>query len=234
MIISEIFEWHDTCFVYRQCLYKPQPIVNFFRRGEKSFTIFNFAATPYSMENIVYLATTGLAGPVVGSKYQKRVIFKADFDRLRGIFLTRRLTKLRKCRNLRESAASLTLFVMRVYKSIKIGSLWEKILILSQFVKPSTNPHRAGNDQNRTFLIRIMILGGFRFELLDRAPGQFLSISTWLVNYTILTIGIGFAERCRIVKETRRSSFRIGFLPPVRRCRRVKNTEFCCDVACKL
>ena len=88
-----------------------------------------------------------------------------------------------------------------------------KILILSQFAKPSANPHRAGNDQNRTFLIRIMILGGFRFELLDRAPGQFLSISTWLVNYTILTIGIGFAERCRIVKETRRGSFLIRYSP---------------------
>ena len=74
----------------------------------------------------VYLAAAGLAGPASGSKYQKRVIFKADFDRLRGSFPVRLLTKLRKCRDLRESAASLTLFVMRVYKSIKIGSLREK------------------------------------------------------------------------------------------------------------
>ena len=99
--------------------------------------------------------------------------------------------------------------------------------------------HRAGNYQNRTFLIRILILGGFRFELLDRAPGQFLSISTrpvsyniltswygfaamtnivetystWLVSYTILTIGIGFAERYRIVKDARRGSHLIIFSP---------------------
>ena len=74
----------------------------------------------------VYLAAAGLAGPASGSKYQKRVIFKADFDSLRGIFLVKQLIKLRKYRYLRKIASSLTLFVMRVYKSIKIGSLREK------------------------------------------------------------------------------------------------------------
>ena len=49
-----------------------------------------------------------------------------DFDSLQRIFPVRRLTKLRKCRNLRERAVSLTLFVVRVYKSIKIKSLWEE------------------------------------------------------------------------------------------------------------
>ena len=76
--------------------------------------------------SIFYLAATGLARPASGSKYQKRVIFKADFDSLRGSFPVRLLTKLRKCRDLRGSAASLTLFVMRVYKSIKIKSLREE------------------------------------------------------------------------------------------------------------
>ena len=37
--------------------------------------------------------------------------------------------------------------------------------------------------------------------------------STWLVSYTILTIGIGFAERYRIVKDASHVEFLIMLSP---------------------
>ena len=75
---------------------------------------------------IFYLAATGLVGAAVGSKYQNGVIFKADFDSLQGIFLVERLIKRRKYRYLREITPSLTLSVMRVYKTIKKESFQEE------------------------------------------------------------------------------------------------------------
>ena len=86
----------------------------------------NLASDVAARFRIFYLVATGFAGAATGSKYQKRGIFEADFDSLRGIFLVNQLIKWRKYRDLRIIAPSLTLFVMLVYKSIKKESFREK------------------------------------------------------------------------------------------------------------
>ena len=60
-----------------------------------------------------------------GRRVSKKDDFRADFDSLRAIFHGRRLDPLRKCQYLRKSASLLILFVMLVYKSIKIESFQE-------------------------------------------------------------------------------------------------------------